>query len=147
MKISSSDINILISALNSMYAKKMSPKADGPNSQTVYEVTINEILTESGHQFHYGVVIMDTIASQITSLAIVFSTVYLDIYQRKHQSSTSLAFVWGIHRGPVNSPHKWPVTRKMFPFDDVIMFHVRAVRNFENSDELLNRLSKWPSGQ
>ena len=41
--------------------------------------------------------------------------------QRKHQSSTSLAFVWGIHRGPVNSPHKWPVTRKMFPFDDVIM--------------------------
>ena len=30
--------------------------------------------------------------------------------------------MWGIHRGPVNSPHKWPVTRKMFPFDDVIMF-------------------------
>ena len=30
-------------------------------------------------------------------------------------------FVRGIHRGPVNSPHKWPVTRKMFPFDDVIM--------------------------
>ena len=42
--------------------------------------------------------------------------------QRKHQSSASLAFVWGIHRWPVNSPHKWPVTRKMFPFDDVIMF-------------------------
>ena len=37
------------------------------------------------------------------------------------KSSASLAFVWGIHRGPVNSPHKWPVTRKMFPFDDVIM--------------------------
>ena len=41
--------------------------------------------------------------------------------QSKHQSSASLAFVWGIHRGPVNFPHKWPVTRKMFPFDDVIM--------------------------
>ena len=41
--------------------------------------------------------------------------------QRKHQSSASLAFVRGIHRWPVNSPHKWPVTRKMFPFDDVIM--------------------------
>ena len=41
--------------------------------------------------------------------------------QRKHQSSTSLAFVWGIHRWPVNSPHKRPVARKMFPFDDVIM--------------------------
>ena len=41
--------------------------------------------------------------------------------QRKHQSSASLAFVRGIRRGPVNSPHKWPVTRKRFPFDDVIM--------------------------
>ena len=41
--------------------------------------------------------------------------------QRKHQGSASLAFVRGIHRRPVNSPHKWPVTRKMFPFDDVVM--------------------------
>ena len=40
---------------------------------------------------------------------------------RKHQSSASLAFVRGIHRSPVNSPHKRPVTRKMFPIDDVIM--------------------------
>ena len=64
---------------------------------------------------------MGTIASLITSLTIVYSTVYSDADQRKHQSSASLAFVWGIHRGPVNSPHKWPVTRKMFPFDDVIM--------------------------
>ena len=66
---------------------------------------------------HYGDVIMGTIASEITSLTIVYSTVYSDADQRKHQSSMSLAFVWG----PVNSPHKWPVTRKMFPFDDVIM--------------------------
>ena len=57
----------------------------------------------------------------ITSLTIVYSIVYPDADQRKHQSSASLAFVRGIHRGPVNSPHKWPVTRKMFPFDDVIM--------------------------
>ena len=64
---------------------------------------------------------MGAIASQITSLTIVYSTVYSDAEQRKHQSSASLAFVWGIHRWPVNSPHKWPVTRKMFPFDDVIM--------------------------
>ena len=41
--------------------------------------------------------------------------------QRKHQSSASLAFVRGIHRRPVSSSHKWPVTRKMFPFDDVIL--------------------------
>ena len=64
---------------------------------------------------------MCAIASQITSLTIVYSTVYWDADQRKHQGSASLAFVWGIHRGPVNSPHKWPVTRKMFPFDDGIM--------------------------
>ena len=64
---------------------------------------------------------MTPIASQITSLTVVYSTVYSDADQRKHQSSASLAFVWGIHRGPVNSPHKGPVTRKMFPFDDVIM--------------------------
>ena len=76
---------------------------------------------------HYSDVIMGAIASQITSLRIVYSTVYLDADQRKHQSSASLAFVWGIHRGPVNSPHKWPVTRKMFPFDDVIVrWHLRS---------------------
>ena len=72
-------------------------------------------------QNHYDDVIMDTMASQITSLAIVYSTVYSGADQRKHQSSASLAFVRGIHRRPVNSPHKLPVTRKMIPFDDVIM--------------------------
>ena len=70
---------------------------------------------------HYNDVIMGAIASQITSLTIVYSTVYSDADQRKHQSSVSLAFVQGIHRRTVNSPHKWPVTRKIFPFDDVIM--------------------------
>ena len=64
---------------------------------------------------------MGTIASQIISLMILYSTVYSDANQRKYQSSASLAFVWGIHRSPVNSPHRWPVTRKLFPFDDVIM--------------------------
>ena len=66
---------------------------------------------------HYS----DVIACQITGLTIVYSTVYSRADQRKHQSFTSLAFVRGIHRGPVNSPHKWTVTRKMFPFDDIIM--------------------------
>ena len=66
-------------------------------------------------------VIMTTMASQIISLAIVYSIVYSDGDQRKHQSSASLGFVRGIQRSPVNSPHKWPVTRKMFPFDYVIM--------------------------
>ena len=64
---------------------------------------------------------MSVMASQITSLAIVYSTVYSGADQRKHQSSASLAFVRGIHRWPVNSPHKGPVTRKMFLFDNAIM--------------------------
>ena len=64
---------------------------------------------------------MGAMVSQITSLTIVHSTVYSGAHQRKHQSSASLAFVWGIHRWPVNSPHQWPVTRKMFPFDEVII--------------------------
>ena len=63
---------------------------------------------------------MGAMACQITSSMIVYSTVYPGADQRKHQSYASLAFVRGIHRSPVNSPHKWPVTRKMFPFDDVI---------------------------
>ena len=62
----------------------------------------------------YNDVIMSSMASQITGLTIVYSTVYSRADQRKHQSSASLAFVRGIHRWPVNSPHKWPVTRKMF---------------------------------
>ena len=90
-------------------------------------VSKNDSKTESSmnrvyNSLRYCDVIMGVLASQITSLTIVYSTVYSDADQRKHQSSASLAFVWGIHRGPVNSPHKWPVTRKMFPFDDVIMY-------------------------
>ena len=49
------------------------------------------------------------------------ATFYSGTDETKHQSSASLAFVRGIHRWPVNSPHKGPVTRNMFPFDDVIM--------------------------
>ena len=59
---------------------------------------------------------MGAVASKITSLTTVQSTIYSDADERKHQISASLAFVWGIHRWPVNSPHKWPATRKMFPF-------------------------------
>ena len=70
---------------------------------------------------HYSDVIMGAMASQITILTIVYSAVYSGADQTKFQSSASLAFVRGIHRWPVNSPHKVPVTRKMFPFDDVIM--------------------------
>ena len=61
-------------------------------------------------------------ASQITGVSSVCSTVCSGADQRKHQSSASLAFVRGLHRWPVDSPHTGPVTRKMFPFDDVIMW-------------------------
>ena len=71
--------------------------------------------------WHYDNIIMGAMGSQITSLTIVYSTVYSSADQSKHQSSVSLAFVWVIHLGPVNSPHKWPVTRKMFPFDDIMV--------------------------
>ena len=64
---------------------------------------------------------MTTMASQITSPKAVYSIFYSGADQRKHQSSASLAFVLGNSPGPVNSAHKGPVTRKMFPFDDVIM--------------------------
>ena len=81
------------------------------------------------HHLHYCDIIMGTMASHITSLTTVYSTVYSDADQMKHQSSASLVFVWGIHRAPVNSPHKWPVTRKMFPFDDVIELTGRSVKH------------------
>ena len=64
---------------------------------------------------------MGAMASQITSLTSVYSIFYSGADISKHQSSASLTFGWGIHRGLVNYLHKWPVARKMFPFDDVIM--------------------------
>ena len=64
---------------------------------------------------------MGAMASEITSLTTVYSSVISGADQGKHQRPASLAFVQGIHRSPVNSPHKWPVMRKMLPFDDVIM--------------------------
>ena len=95
---------------------------------------------------------MGAITYQITNLTIVYSTVYSSVDQRKHQNSASLAFVGGggggIHRWLVNSPHKWPVTLKMFPFDDVIVNHDatvmsqegHGVSNHRKLDRLFNSL-------
>ena len=82
---------------------------------------------------NYGDVIMDAMASQITSLTTVYSTVDSGAHQRKYQSSASLAFVRGIHRWPVNSLHKWPVTQKMFPFPDDIMKQSNTMESFAGS--------------
>ena len=80
----------------------------------------------------YSDVMMGAMASQITSVSIVYSTACSGADQRKHQSSASLAFVRGINRWPMNPPHKGPVTQKMFPFDDVIMatFSAAAVKGW-----------------
>ena len=74
------------------------------------------------YDMHHSDVIMNTMVSQITSVSILDLTVCSGPDQRNHQSSASLALVRGVHRWLVNSPHKGPVTRKWFPFDDVIMW-------------------------
>ena len=103
---------------------------------------------------HYNDVIMGVLASQITSITIFYSIVYSGADQRKYQSSASLAFVMGFHRWPVNSPHKGPVTQKMFPFDDVIMFagynntHAASFSHCHNTFKIaLNGLPRIESDQ
>ena len=72
---------------------------------------------------HFSDVIMSAMASQITGVWIVCRIVCSGSDQRKHQSSASLVFAMGIHRWPLDSPHKGPVTLTMFPFDDIIINH------------------------
>ena len=87
---------------------------------------------------HYNDVIVSTMASQITSPAIVYSADYSGADQRKHQNTAWLAFVREIHRGPVNYPHKGPVTGKMFPFDDVIIDSFFSNNDGDISDRTWN---------
>ena len=87
---------------------------------------------------------MSAMEFQITSVSNVYLTVCSGADQRKYQSSASLAFVWGIHRSPVISPHKGPVTRNMFPFDDVIKHYLQNIlrthpvvsRDFERDNSI-----------
>ena len=78
---------------------------------------------------------MNAMESHITCVSIVCSTVSSGADKKKHQSSASLAFVRWIHHRPVKSPHKRPVTRKMFPFDNVIMQQPKP-RNGKYTSEL-----------
>ena len=80
----------------------------------------------------YSEVLMSAMASQITGVSIFCSTFCSGAHQWKHQSSASRAFVRGIHRWPVDSPHRGPVTRKMFIFDGVIMNWIKAVPEGDN---------------
>ena len=83
------------------------------DSSTKWVVTVDDYIL----LFHYIDFIMSALPSQITCVSIVCSAVCLGADQINHQSSASLAFVRGIHRRPVDSPHKGPVARKRFPFD------------------------------
>ena len=97
--------------------------------------------------YHYVDAIMSAMASQITSLTIVYSTVHSSA-ERKHQSSASLAYVKGIHRWPMNSQHKGPVKRKMFPCDDVIMisdFRDQVHTNFTCGKVVVQRVAELRS--
>ena len=73
-------------------------------------------------QPQYGDVIMSAMTSQITGVSIVCLTACPGTDQRTHQTSASVAFLRGIHRWPVDSLRKGQVTRKIFPFDDVIIW-------------------------
>ena len=94
---------------------------------------------------HYSDVIMSAVASQISDVSIVCSTVCSGAdHKEKHQSSASLAFVRGIHRWPLDSPHKGPVTRKMLPFDDVTMFEHTAMFFRPPLNSRIKQL-QWPT--
>ena len=82
---------------------------------------------------HYSDVIMGAMASEITGVKNVDPTVCSGTSQRKHQSSASLAFVRGIHRWQVNSPHtfKGPVRRKCFHLMTSSWYHQCGLMAFK----------------
>ena len=83
-----------------------------------------ELVNPSYQIRHCSDVIMGTVATQITSqpASRLFSQPFIQAQIKENTKvPRNWPFVRGIHRWPVNSPHKGPVTRKLFPFDDVIM--------------------------
>ena len=88
---------------------------------TLFAPPSHEIESYSHKLWRYCDIIMGAMESKTTSLTIVYSAVDSGADQRKHQSFAPLPFRRGIHRWPMISPHKGPLTRKMYPFDDVIM--------------------------
>ena len=84
-------------------------------------ILLKQLLIFAGKIDYYNNVIMSGTASQITGVQIVCSTICSGADQRKHENS---AYVRGIHRWPVDFPHKGPVTRKMFLFDDSIWMKI-----------------------
>ena len=119
---------------------------------------------------HYNYVIMSAMASQIMSPMIVYSTLHwrhndhdsasnhqphgclLNHLFRHRSKKTSKLRVTGLcvgnSLGPVNSLHKGPVTRKMFPFGDVIMiFYSGAYQGKHQryvSLAFVQGIQRWP---
>ena len=85
---------------------------------------------------HYSDVTMRLMTSSINIVSSICSTICFGGHQRKHQKSASLVFMRGIHRWPVDSPHKGPITRKMFRFDDVLVKHM-----YVNKEDLHHTVS------
>ena len=102
------------------------------NQYSNLEIVFFEIVLHLMQCWLYSDVIMSTMASQITVVWIVCSTVCSGADQRKRQSPASLDFVRGIHWWPVDSPHKEPVTWKMFPFDDIMICHQQNPQQHPN---------------
>ena len=102
-------------------------------SSTKLDFKLSSLIIVVPYSSHYSEVTIGAMAPQITGVSSVYSTVCSGTDQRKHQSSASLAFVRRVHRGLVNSPHKGQVTRKMFPFDDVIMECVQVLTVIDHS--------------
>ena len=118
----------------------MTQDVQGKNKRRFRITSHRRQIVTNRQKFHYRDLIMSAMVSQITSLTIVYSTVYSATDQISYRSSAPLAFVWGIQRWRVNFPHKWPVTRKMFPFDDVIILSVC----FTACYGLKQALHDWP---
>ena len=108
----------LIDCFNSLFRQTRKRYTKAPHWCALWEeFTVDRwslIWKASNHYTDVIMTTMTTMASQITSLAVVYSTVYSDADQRKHQSSTSLAFVWGIHRDRWIPRTKDQLRRKCF---------------------------------
>ena len=102
----------------SSFSQQLLPEAKWTCHQNIFIFSIRWCIQNDIHQcslkklqslhlsLHYNDVTMSVVASEITSLMIVYSTIYSSADQRKHQSSASLAFVLGIHWWLVNSLQK-----------------------------------------
>ena len=120
-----------------------------PRSISLYVLGYNELtftynILINIFQWLISDVIMSAMASEITGVSVVYSTVCSGADHRKYQSPASLAFVRGIHRWLVDSLHKGPVTRKMVPFYDVIMSGVVLTESMKPEISVQHEwLEKW----